>query len=127
MVVTAGEYGHDPVYFRRMLAAGSVDVLQVDATRCGGVSGFLAADALCRAFGVPLSAHTSPTLHAHLCCAVPAAVHVEAFHDHLRVEPLLFDGALVPTGGVLRPSTERPGLGLSLRAGAADFAVTPAG
>jgi L-alanine-DL-glutamate epimerase-like enolase superfamily enzyme len=123
MAVAAGEYGHDPWYFRRMLAAGAVDVLQADATRCGGVSGFLAADALCQGFGVPLSAHTSPTLHAHLCCAVPTAVHVEAFHDHLRLEALLFDGALVPEDGLLRPAPDRPGLGLTLRAAAAEYAA----
>jgi len=123
MVVAAGEYGHDLFYFRRMLAAGAVDVLQADATRCGGVSGFLGVDAVCRSFGVPLSAHTSPTLHAHLCCAAPAAVHVEAFADHLRLESLLFDGALVPDGGLLRPAPDRPGLGLTLnRAAAARYA-----
>jgi L-alanine-DL-glutamate epimerase-like enolase superfamily enzyme len=123
MAVAAGEYGHDPWYFRRMLAAGAVDVLQADATRCGGVSGFLAADALCRGFGVPLSAHTSPTVHAHLGCAVPAAVHVEAFHDHLRLEARLFDGALVPEHGLLRPAADRPGLGLTLRPEAAEYAA----
>ena len=47
--VAAGEYGYDARYFRRMLAADAVDVLQADATRCGGVSGFLQAAALCDA------------------------------------------------------------------------------
>ncbi|HVW32794.1 MAG TPA: enolase C-terminal domain-like protein, partial [Acidimicrobiia bacterium] len=115
MAIAAGEYGHDLYYFRRMLAAGAGDVLQADATRCGGVSGFLGVDALCRAFGVPLSAHTSPSLHAHLCCAAPAAVHVEAFFDHLRLESLVFDGALAPENGMLRPAADRPGLGLTLK------------
>lgn len=115
MAIAAGEYGHDLVYFRRMLEAGAVDVLQADATRCGGVTGFLAAAALCQAFTVPLSAHTAPSLHAHLCCSVPAAAHVEAFHDHLRVEALLFDGALGPDDGLLRPDPARPGFGLELR------------
>ncbi|XXZ26314.1 enolase C-terminal domain-like protein [Sorangium sp. So ce307] len=35
MDVAAGEYGYDLVYFRRMLDAGAVDVLQADASRCG--------------------------------------------------------------------------------------------
>ena len=35
--ITAGEYGYDLVYFRRMCEAGAVDVLQADATRCAGV------------------------------------------------------------------------------------------
>ncbi|MGE3547282.1 MAG: enolase C-terminal domain-like protein, partial [Kofleriaceae bacterium] len=62
MQIAAGEYGYDPIYFRRMLEAGAVDVLQADATRCLGITGFLAAARLCQAFGVPLSAHTAPSL-----------------------------------------------------------------
>jgi L-alanine-DL-glutamate epimerase-like enolase superfamily enzyme len=114
--VTAGEYGWDPWYFRRMLEAQAVDVLQVDATRCG-VTGFLRAAALVRGFGVPLSAHTAPTLHAHLCAAEDVARDIEYFHDHVRVEALLFDGALEAKDGVIRPDRRRPGLGLELRRG----------
>jgi L-alanine-DL-glutamate epimerase-like enolase superfamily enzyme len=115
MAVAAGEYGYEPVYFRRMLGAGAVDVLQADATRCGGVTGFLAADALCDARGVPLSAHCAPQVHAHLACASARALHVEYFHDHARIEQMLFDGALLPSAGALRPDTGRLGLGLELR------------
>ena len=42
MEITAGEYGYDLFYFRRMLDAGAVDVLQADATRCAGITGLLA-------------------------------------------------------------------------------------
>ncbi|MBV8536751.1 MAG: mandelate racemase [Alphaproteobacteria bacterium] len=115
MDVTAGEYGYDPFYFRRMLEAGAVDVLQPDGTRCGGVSGFMQAGALCESFGIPLSAHTSPSLHAHTCCAVPKARHLEYFHDHTRIEQMLFDGAQVAVRGELRPDRRRPGLGLELK------------
>ncbi len=41
MDITAGEYGYDIVYFRRMLESFAVDVLQADATRCAGITGFL--------------------------------------------------------------------------------------
>jgi len=118
--VAAGEYGYDPIYFRRMLAAGAVDVLQADATRCGGVTGFLQASALCDAWDVPLSAHTAPSLHVHLCCAAPRARNLEYFHDHVRIEQLLFDGAPRPDNGVLRPDGGRPGLGLELKRRDAD-------
>jgi L-alanine-DL-glutamate epimerase-like enolase superfamily enzyme len=111
MAIAAGEYGYDPPYFRRMLEAGAVDVLQADATRCGGPTGFLRAAALCDAFDVPLSAHCGPQLHAHLCCAAGRAVHVEYFHDHARIEALLLDGAIRPEGGRLRPDPSRPGVG----------------
>jgi L-alanine-DL-glutamate epimerase-like enolase superfamily enzyme len=115
MAVAAGEYGCDPFYFRRMLEAHAVDVLMADATRCGGITGFLSVDTLCQAHSLPLSAHTAPNLHAHICCAAPSACHVEYFHDHARIERMLFDGALVPTGGVLRPDQSRPGMGLALK------------
>ncbi|HEY8490089.1 MAG TPA: enolase C-terminal domain-like protein [Dehalococcoidia bacterium] len=115
MEIAAGEYGYDLPYFRRMLEAGAVDVLQADATRCAGVTGFLAVGALCQAHGLPLSAHTAPSLHAHVCCALTPVRHVEYFHDHARIEALLFEGALTPVDGALRPDRSRPGTGLTLK------------
>lgn len=120
MVVAAGEYGYDTGCFRRMLDAGAVDVLQADATRCMGVTGFLQVAALCDAYMVPLSAHTAPSLHAHLCCAASRAINVEYFHDHARMEQRIFDGAAIPRDGALHPDRSRPGLGLELVADAAE-------
>ena len=115
MAIAAGEYGYDTMYFRRMLSAGAVDTLQADATRCGGVTGFLDAAAVADAFGVPLSSHCAPALHVPLCCAARRAVHLEYFHDHVRIESMLFDGAPRPRDGMLAFDTTRPGLGLELR------------
>jgi L-alanine-DL-glutamate epimerase-like enolase superfamily enzyme len=119
MDISAGEYGYDATYFRRMLEAGAVDVIQADATRCTGISGFLEAAALADAYHLPLSGHTAPSIHAHLCCAVPAACHVEYFHDHIRIERMLFKGVLEPVNGSLYPDPTRPGLGLELKDGEA--------
>jgi len=113
--IAAGEYGYDPMYFRRMLEAGAVDVLQADATRCGGITGFLRAAALADAHMLPLSAHTAPALHLHVCCAAPRLRHIEWFHDHVRIERMLFDGAPVPGRGMIRPDLSRPGNGLELK------------
>jgi L-alanine-DL-glutamate epimerase-like enolase superfamily enzyme len=115
MAIAAGEYGFDLPYFRRMLEAGAVDCLQADATRCCGITGFMRAAALCDAFLMPMSAHCAPSLHVHPSCAASALRHIEYFHDHVRVERLLFDGVLEPEGGQLRPDRSRPGLGLELR------------
>ena len=114
MMIAAGEYGYTPIYFRRMLQAGAVDVLQADATRCG-VTGFLAAAALAEAFTVPLSAHTAPTLHAQIGCACRPLKNIEYFHDHARIETMLFDGAITPSNGMLAPDRTRPGLGIDLK------------
>ena len=124
--VAAGEYGYELDYFRRMLAAGAVDVLQADATRCGGVTGFLQAAALFEAFHVDLSAHCAPALHRHLGCAAPRFRHVEWFHDHVRIERMLFDGAPVPRDGDIAPDPTAPGFGLTLKLRESErFAVGP--
>ncbi len=115
MDVAAGEYGHDVLYFRRMLEAGAVDVLQADATRCGGATGFLRAAAVAAAFSTPLSSHCAPSLHAALLCAAPTGVHAEWFHDHVRIEAMLLDGAARPSGGTIAPDLTRPGLGIELK------------
>jgi L-alanine-DL-glutamate epimerase-like enolase superfamily enzyme len=115
MAIAAGEYGYDDVYFQRMLAAGAVDVLQADATRCAGITGFLRAAALAYAAGIPFSAHTAPALHLHACCALAHFHSIEYFHDHARIEQMFFDGARVPVNGVLTPDVSRPGIGLELK------------
>jgi L-alanine-DL-glutamate epimerase-like enolase superfamily enzyme len=115
MDIAAGEYGYDIFYFRRMLEAGAVDVLQADVTRCGGITRMLQVAALCAANGVRLSAHTSPSIHAHVCAAIEPLEHVEYFHDHARIEELLFEGLPSLEDGALHPDPERPGLGLELR------------
>lgn len=112
MEIAAGEYGYDPFYFRRMLEAGAVDVLQLDATRCKGYTGFLQGAAIAASFGCPLSAHCAPTLHMHVACAVPGFRNIEYFHDHVRIEQMLFDGFMAPKNGNLEPDRSAPGLGI---------------
>jgi L-rhamnonate dehydratase len=122
--VAAGEYGYTPGYFCRMLASGAVDVLQADASRCLGITGFLHVGALAEANGVDLSGHRAPALHVAAAAALPRLRHLEWFHDHVRVEAMLFDGAPVPRDGVVRPDPTRPSLGLEFRqADAGRFAV----
>ena len=115
MDVAAGEYGFDAGDFRRLLEAGAVDVLQPDATRCQGISGFLQACTLAAAYGIDASAHTAPALHAHVGCAAENVRHIEWFHDHVRIEERLFDGAPRPDAGRVRPDPDRTGLGLELK------------
>ena len=114
--VTAGEYGTDVGYFQRMCAAGAVDCLQVDATRCGGYTEWLRAAAVAQAHELTVSGHCAPNLHAPVAAATPNLRHLEWFHDHVRIENLAFDGALDPAGGALSPDRSAPGHGPSLRA-----------
>jgi L-alanine-DL-glutamate epimerase-like enolase superfamily enzyme len=113
--VTAGEYGWDLYYFRRMCEAGAVDCLQADVSRCGGITEWLRVAAVAAAYGLEISGHCAPHLHAHAAAAVPNLRHLEWFHDHVRIESTLFDGALDPSGGVIRPDPAAPGLGMTFR------------
>jgi L-alanine-DL-glutamate epimerase-like enolase superfamily enzyme len=115
MNITAGEYGYDANYFRRMLEAGAVDVLQADVTRCAGITELVRVDGLCRARSLPLSLHCGPGIHLHPGLALGQLVHLEYFHDHVRIEHLLFDGVLNPRQGALFPDLGRPGNGLELK------------
>jgi L-alanine-DL-glutamate epimerase-like enolase superfamily enzyme len=125
MEISVGEYGYTPDTFATIIRARAVDVLQADATRCEGITGLLLVDGLCDATATPLSTHCAPSLHAHPACAAKRVRHVEFFHDHARIERMLFDGALQPVDGALHPDLTRAGLGLELkRADAQRFAST---
>jgi L-alanine-DL-glutamate epimerase-like enolase superfamily enzyme len=124
MDIAAGEYGYDVTYFHRMLSAGAVDVLQADATRCGGYTGFFQAAVLCEAHHIPLSSHCAPALHVPVGCSARPFRHAEYFHDHARIEGLLFDNVPSPNDGALKPDLSRPGNGLTFkRKDAEKFAI----
>jgi L-alanine-DL-glutamate epimerase-like enolase superfamily enzyme len=115
MDIAAGEYIYTSDDARQMLQANAVDVLQADATRCGGITGFLHIGALCEAHHIDLSAHCAPTIHRHVGCAVPRLRHLEWFHDHVRIEQMLFDGAPVAHNGAIEPDLGRPGHGIAFK------------
>ncbi|MFJ4616732.1 enolase C-terminal domain-like protein [Streptomyces sp. NPDC088812] len=119
--VAAGEYGYDLPYFARMAASGAVDCLQADVTRCGGVTVWLRAAAVAEGLGLHISGHCAPHLHAHVAAAVPNTRHLEWFHDHVRIETMLFHGTLDPEGGTVTPGAGgEPGHGLTLDRTAAE-------
>ena len=118
--VAAGEYGYHPAYFAQMVDAGAVDCLQIDVTRCGGYTDWLRAAGVAAGHGLQVSGHCAPNLHAHVAGSVANLRHLEYFHDHHRIENMLFDGALDPTGGELVPRREVVGHGLALKSGEAE-------
>ncbi|GHK04980.1 mandelate racemase [Streptomyces sp. Y2F8-2] len=113
--IAAGEYAYTMRDFVNLVERPAVDCLQADVTRCGGITGVLEVAGLSAAHDLDLSAHCAPAVSAHAFCAVRRLRHLEYFHDHVRVENLLFDGTLSPADGALRPDTGRPGLGLDVK------------
>jgi len=113
--VTAGEYSWSLADSAALIGAGAVDCLQLDVTRCGGITEFLRGAGLAAAHNLQVSGHCAPNLHAHVAAAVPNLRHVEYFHDHQRIERMLFDGTLDPQGGTMCPDPDRAGHGMTLR------------
>lgn len=79
-----------------MIAAGAVDCLQADATRCGGFTGWLAVAHLAAAHHLQISGHCAANLHAQVAVGAPNLRHVEYFHDHVRIEDMVIDAPSRP-------------------------------
>jgi hypothetical protein len=73
------------------------------------------AEAVAASYGLDISGHCGPHLHAHVAAATPNLRHLEWLHDHVRIESMFFDGTLDPAGGTIRLDPTVPGHGLALR------------
>ncbi len=106
--------------FAALLECGAVDCLQADVTRCGGITGLRAVLGLADGHHVDVSGHCAPAVAAHAFTPARHLRHLEYFHDHVRIESMLFDGTPELRDGALHPDMTRPGLGLELRRADAD-------
>jgi L-alanine-DL-glutamate epimerase-like enolase superfamily enzyme len=100
--------------------AASVYVIPTDVPEANGAlswngTAVVLATVRAAAHSMPVSAHCAPSVHAHVGAAVVNLRHIEYFHDHLRIERLLFDGVLDPQGGAFTPDPDQPGLGPRLK------------
>lgn len=119
--VAAGEYVAEVYDVQALIPL--VDCLQLDATRCGGYTGWLRGAALADAHNLQVSGHCAPSLHAAVAAAVPNLRHVEWFADHARLEPLLVDGTPQARDGALHLDLTAPGHGMTLRRDAEKWCV----
>lgn len=98
-----------------------IDVLRVDATTCGGLTGAIEAITIAAAAGRTVFPHVFPPLHVHLACAFPNVEAVEVIpeesgadplHQLLRNTPAVKNGEMIPC--------EEPGVGISINWEAAE-------
>jgi L-alanine-DL-glutamate epimerase-like enolase superfamily enzyme len=121
--VAAGEYVADLADARALVDA--VDCLQLDATRCGGYTGFLRAAALAQAHQRAVSAHCAPAVHLPVAAAVANLRHVEWFADHAALEPQLVSGVVEVRDGAMPLVDDHSGHGYRLNDEAAGYLVGP--
>ncbi len=94
-----------------------------DVGRCGGITEWLRAAALATPETCALHGYRGPAIHLHAATVPPYLRHLEYFHDHVRIEAMLFDGVIKPSDGNLAPS-DAPGNGYTLKtADAAPYRV----
>ena len=120
--IAAGEYLSSAREALAMCSADAVDCLQLDVTRCAGVTGWIRAAAVADAHGLQVSGHCAPAMHLAVAASVPNLRHLELFADHQRLEALLFDGVPVAAGGTITPP-DLPGNGYRLAPGSADYRI----
>jgi len=118
--VATGEAVHNRIMFKQLLEAEAIDVLQLDATRVGGINENLATVLLAAKFGVPVCPHAGGVglceLVQHYSFFDYAAVsgsqdgrfieYVDHLHEHFA-EPVRVQG-----GRYLAPT--RPGTGAEM-------------
>jgi len=120
--VATGEHVHNRVMFKQLLQAGALDIVQIDATRVGGVHENLAILLLAAKFGIPVCPHAGGVglceMVQHLSMVDFVAIsgslderrieHVDHLHEHF-VEPVRLE-----RGRYLPP--EKPGIGARMHA-----------
>ena len=104
--VAAGENEFGEQGFRELIRAGAVDIVQPDASRCGGITEVVRVARMAGEAGLRFAPHTwsdavAVTANAHVVAALPGGVTVEVdqtgnpFIEDLLVEPLaIVDGEL---------------------------------
>ncbi|CAG6395916.1 fuconate dehydratase [Streptomyces cocklensis] len=120
--VATGEHTHNQVMFKQLLQAGSLDILQMDASRTAGVTENVAILLLAAKFGVPVCPHAGGLglceMVQHLAMFDYVAVsgtqqdrvieYVDHLHEHFT------DPVRIRRGRYLAPTA--PGLSAELRA-----------
>lgn len=122
--IAAGENEFGVQGFRELIRAGAVDIVQPDASRCGGISEVWRVAKMAGDAGLAFAPHTwsdavAVTANAHVVAAMPHGLTVEMdqtgnpFIEDLLARPLLVKD------GLLQLSSQ-PGLGIDLNQAAVD-------
>ena len=107
--IATGEMLTSAAEHAELIQRRSVDVLQPDAPRVGGITPFLKIAALADHHHLHIAPHFAMELHLHLAAAYPRETWVEHF-DWL--EPLFVERIEIAGGRMRVP--DRPGLGVTL-------------
>jgi len=105
--IQIGENFNGPEDMERALKLRAADFVMPDAQFIRGVTGWMDAASLARAYNIEMSSHTFVEVSAHLLCATPTAHWLE----HMDVVGNLLSRRFTLVNGTLTPP-DRPGTGI---------------
>ena len=88
--INAGQSEITGYGIRRLLTAGAVDLVNMDASESGGITPWRRAAGMCATFDVQMAHHEEPQIAMQLLSAVPNGTYVECFPDPER-DPIWAD------------------------------------
>lgn len=108
-----GEHEYTRYGARDLIMGEAVDYLQMDATRCGGITEMNKVTALSQAWNLAFAPHAMEHIHMHLVSAAPNGVFLERLFLFEDITAMVYQDAPVPEKGILT-IPDKPGLGLEL-------------
>jgi L-alanine-DL-glutamate epimerase-like enolase superfamily enzyme len=111
--LATGEHEYTKYGVRDLVLAEAADVIQVDATRTGGITEVLKIAAIIQAWNLKFAPHSMPYMHMHLVAALPNSLFVESLNLYEGLTAHVYRNAPVPSGSYLQ-IPDLPGLGLEL-------------
>lgn len=118
--IAAGEQHHTVYDFKNLIENDCVDIVQPDASWCGGITEWLKIWSLASAYGVPVSPHALQLIHVHLVAAKPNTMWIEYFAPDNPLYSIIFDifeepkDALYAEKGIIK-APNLPGIGLKIK------------
>jgi L-alanine-DL-glutamate epimerase-like enolase superfamily enzyme len=111
--LATGEHEYTKFGVRDLLSHGAADVVQVDITKCGGVTETMKILALTQAYNVLYAPHGMELMHMHVLSAAPNGLFLERLFMFEEVSDLVFINPPQVKNGVLTLSDD-PGMGLKI-------------
>lgn len=111
--VATGEQEYTKYGARDLILGGAVDILQMDVTKCGGITEWLKIAAIAQAWNIPFAPHAMHYAHMHLVAAAPNGLMLENLFMHQKVNDLLLVDPPVPKNGYLK-IPDKPGCGIDI-------------
>jgi L-alanine-DL-glutamate epimerase-like enolase superfamily enzyme len=110
--VATGEQEYTKFGARDLIMGNAVDILQMDVTKCGGITEWMKIAAIAQAWNIPFAPHAMHYAHMHVVSAAPNGLMLENLFMHQKINDLLMVDPPLPKNGFLK-IPDKPGMGIA--------------